>query len=777
MTANLVEHLIVSGATKNVVGFFFCRYDEVESLKARTIIGSLARQLFDAVSTDVSVDKLCAFNDDLPLDVDQIVDFLREALPKDRQYFMVLDGLDECEEEEAKLLIANLQNLLTSADQVFKIYCSTRPDVFQWTNAMLAPRWHFSMSLANIGSEIADFIESTLEHCLELGTLRLGEPELIVAIQDALLEGAQGMFLWVAFQIPSICAQRNDEGILRTLRDLPKDLPETFDRVLRRIRQSKSTGSSHCQKIFKWIAATKRPLSTEELREAICLEPFQSAWNPRQLDNDITGTLASCGSLVMIDEEQLTVHFAHHSVKQHLLSTASDESFAIFHFDLAEADREVGAICVTYLSLGIFESQIAKTRHSNLNAADVPAVVVSGALPQNIVSKLAIRYLKNRQSVQSPVQRQLEDVAGVTESQRLQHIQQQFPFLQYARDYWLLHTKEAHIESRLSVMWRRLLESDDGVADKPWTKREMEHLPKRFVDWVVEHEHSALLERIIVGFVHTSGLGHNRLFRFTTVLETALQEKRKDFARKVILCNIPAQDIRDKLFFPIVRGGGDLDMLILNCKMGGNLDKTFTTEDQDTLFFLDRVTHWYFKDGTEFTLLELAAALGHSHIVKYVLFASPLQPVEIAFLVAAESEQREIMMMLIESHRIDPKWECRSWSALFYIARYGTLEMANRFIESIGNNLYPPWYHISHDGETADMVARRYRNIDVEKAILDVQDPWWKANWREVRMAPSKPGIKRHEVDKINKGFFEEGEFLKLENKWHYKKDRGGLIR
>ena len=194
MTANLVEHLIVSGATKNVVGFFFCRYDEVESLKARTIIGSLARQLFDAVSTDVSVDKLCAFNDDLPLDVDQIVDFLREALPKDRQYFMVLDGLDECEEEEAKLLIANLQNLLTSADQVFKIYCSTRPDVFQWTNAMLAPRWHFSMSLANIGSEIADFIESTLEHCLELGTLRLGEPELIVAIQDALLEGAQGMY-------------------------------------------------------------------------------------------------------------------------------------------------------------------------------------------------------------------------------------------------------------------------------------------------------------------------------------------------------------------------------------------------------------------------------------------------------------------------------------------------------------------------------------------------------------------------------------------------------
>jgi hypothetical protein len=42
-------------------------------------------------------------------------------------------------------------------------------------------------------SEIAEYIKSALEQRLELGSLCLGDPTLILIIQDALVNGSQGM--------------------------------------------------------------------------------------------------------------------------------------------------------------------------------------------------------------------------------------------------------------------------------------------------------------------------------------------------------------------------------------------------------------------------------------------------------------------------------------------------------------------------------------------------------------------------------------------------------
>jgi hypothetical protein len=42
LSANMVENLMLAAPTA-VISYFFCRYDEAESLKARTIIGSIAR--------------------------------------------------------------------------------------------------------------------------------------------------------------------------------------------------------------------------------------------------------------------------------------------------------------------------------------------------------------------------------------------------------------------------------------------------------------------------------------------------------------------------------------------------------------------------------------------------------------------------------------------------------------------------------------------------------------------------------------------------------------
>ena len=69
---------------------------------------------------------------------------------------------------------------------------------------------------------------------------------------------------------------------------------------------------------------------TEELREALSVIPGDVDWNPAKLLNDVHSTLGSCGSLIFIDEEELTVRLVHPSVKLFLLG--GDESSATGKF-------------------------------------------------------------------------------------------------------------------------------------------------------------------------------------------------------------------------------------------------------------------------------------------------------------------------------------------------------------------------------------------------------------------------------------------------------------
>lgn len=109
-------------------------------------------------------------------------------------------------------------------------------------------------------AEIESFIETELEMCIKTGKLVLGDPRLILEIQDALLKGSQGMFLWTALQIDTLCDMETDEAICEALKDLPKDLSETFARILRR---SKKSGKSYQKTILELVMVARHPLTAE----------------------------------------------------------------------------------------------------------------------------------------------------------------------------------------------------------------------------------------------------------------------------------------------------------------------------------------------------------------------------------------------------------------------------------------------------------------------------------------------------------------------------------
>ena len=165
-------------------------------------------------------------------------------------------------------------------------------------------------------------------------------------------------FLWVAFQLDELCEALSDAAIRKTLRTLPDGLYETYARILAKIEKNCSRMAA-VQKVLKWTTCARRPLHIEELKEAIAFEPTDRSWDKEKIPTDGQRLIRSCGNLVVLDSDDMTVQLAHHTVQQFLLSKPKRHTSDQFHFQLEQADINVGEICVAYLSFSDFETQIA----------------------------------------------------------------------------------------------------------------------------------------------------------------------------------------------------------------------------------------------------------------------------------------------------------------------------------------------------------------------------------------------------------------------------------
>ena len=188
----MISHLIESRRPRDVTGFFFCRFDDQDSLKATTIIGSIARQLVN----DSPEDKFRGFSRETP-----VVEFLKNTLSNTRQYFIVLDGLDECSEEQIRETCGMLHDLLSLPHLHIKLFWCSRPNVVDWLPLRLQSQQHINLesveSQGHIASDIGKLIHSRLDEWLhgDSPQLRIGDQTLPWTIVQCLENEAQGMYV------------------------------------------------------------------------------------------------------------------------------------------------------------------------------------------------------------------------------------------------------------------------------------------------------------------------------------------------------------------------------------------------------------------------------------------------------------------------------------------------------------------------------------------------------------------------------------------------------
>lgn len=262
-------------------------------------------------------------------------------------------------------------------------------------------------------------------------------------------------FLWVFLQLDCLCKNDmgTDDSIRRSLQDMPRDLYTLFSRIL---QMAKVTGPAFQSRLLKVLVAAQCPLTLTEMREALSIVPADAVWRPQQQINNIAHALASCGSLVTIDEEEGTVRFVHQSVSQFLLQGADNEVPLDWHFTFHQASLELGQLLVTYLSYGVFDQQLSTTVVPNILAGQAPTAIVQHVLKDGPWRKAAALKLLRLRSHRDPdLGRTITEVSGAY--QRRSENQGVFNLLAYAREYWLLHTRTISSESMTYSLWRNLL--------------------------------------------------------------------------------------------------------------------------------------------------------------------------------------------------------------------------------------------------------------------------------------------------------------------------------
>lgn len=519
--ANIVDDLFLhSESHKTAVAFFFCRHDIAESLKARTAIGSLARQLLiQAPDLDMIAERFPEANTMKGLT--GILALLREAIPPHRKILCVIDGLDEMSDSERELLVGELGELQKSLNMVLCISlrqdsnAPLRIESDRLLNTHIAP-------LPENESEIEEFIVNELEARIITRRLVVGDLQLLLEIKKALLAGSDGMFLWVTLQIESLCDMETDKAIREALADLPRGLSETFRRVL---LKSDNLNHNHQRAILELMLVACRPLTLEEIREALSVNPGETTWNESHLINDVQKVLGCCGCLIITDEEDQTLHLAHHSVKQYLLGESYDSLGQCI--TTTSAHMRIFNIIVTYLNYSVFDRQLSKiVLPQVMSRPALVEIMRSTPFSSNRFNKIALKLLRSKTNSDFNLAQTLADAR-----KDFHGSSEKFTFRQYAMIYWSCHVFEAlPLPVEIGCLFTRLFQPE-SLTPITMDQDQQDLLLIRAIE--------ANCMTVACLMVNSNDFDVNRILddKLRTVLHLAAANGSEEMTRLILQCN------------------------------------------------------------------------------------------------------------------------------------------------------------------------------------------------------------------------------------------------
>lgn len=269
------------------------------------------------------------------------------------------------------------------------------------------------------------------------------------------------------------------------LQDLPRNLKTMYTRILQKKWTSPGGPSklAKARRIFEWLATARRPLTIDELCEAIAIDKDDNERKTAAMARDATKLLDTCGNLAFLDSNDQTVRFAHHTILQFLfagkdfaaasgLTPSEQEAVEAVSLDHDTLELEVGERCLAYLCFADFERQITIKRPELRFDASNAANRINQVIPGGRHIQTMTRFLRPKSDRKStPVSKVA--IPYTNSASVGANVEDGYPMWKYIKSHWFLHI--ASVSPSTGKSWKNLERivyhlnfPDDDV--RPWTK-------------------------------------------------------------------------------------------------------------------------------------------------------------------------------------------------------------------------------------------------------------------------------------------------------------------
>ncbi|KAK4656243.1 hypothetical protein QC762_309600 [Podospora pseudocomata] len=246
--------------------------------------------------------------------------------------YWVIDALDECQSRLLTTLVAMLARIEPTVP--LRILITSRPNghVERLLNQERVLRSEIHTGQAASLRDIEAFVRARLSPTIieDFHEQDQDESDLVADI----IEKSNGIFLWASLIMTRLDDAHSIEAMRNTLNQVPKEMSGMYNDILKNIIESPNAELAQC--ILTWVVCARKPLTTDELREAVRLDINQTLRTSDRFAQ-------ICGNMITVDNNYVQV--MHQTVKEFLTGEQSD-----YYIPRAGSHARIAELCLTHLN-------------------------------------------------------------------------------------------------------------------------------------------------------------------------------------------------------------------------------------------------------------------------------------------------------------------------------------------------------------------------------------------------------------------------------------------
>ncbi|KAK4061799.1 hypothetical protein Trihar35433_9399 [Trichoderma harzianum] len=284
MTSKVIEHL--ESTNDSMLAYYYFSFRNKDSQSLRNMKCALLVQMLKRLSIP-HPDKESVFfiprafrslyDTHFPSKtppMEELDSVLGEVIDLSEETFLIIDALDECDSEFVKgEAIDFLASLLGKAKSKLHILITSRLEVDIETKiSQLSISTHsVALHAIDVDRDIRKHLEALMR---EDDSFKAWSHALKKRVIEHLVQNADGVFRWADLQIQGLRGKTREIDVNRALKRLPRDLGETYSRILQRI--DLNNYKLEAMAVLRWLACSTRPLNLAEIAELAVFDAEES---------------------------------------------------------------------------------------------------------------------------------------------------------------------------------------------------------------------------------------------------------------------------------------------------------------------------------------------------------------------------------------------------------------------------------------------------------------------------------------------------------------------